>query len=48
VARKRDIAQLFAIHEPNGDALTGCWLVGSGKAPEERALILGETVGQTS
>ncbi|MGO9755425.1 MAG: BadF/BadG/BcrA/BcrD ATPase family protein [Roseiarcus sp.] len=33
-----------AILEPNFDALTGCWLVGSGKAPEERALLFGETV----
>lgn len=36
------------ILEPNGDALTGCWLVGRGKAPEERALIFGETVEQRS
>lgn len=35
------------ILEPDGDALTGCWLVGSGQAPEERALIFGETVEQT-
>ena len=32
------------ILEPNGDALTGCWLVASGRAPEERALLFGETV----
>jgi hypothetical protein len=32
------------ILEPNGDALTGCWLVATGKAPEERALLFGETV----
>ncbi len=32
------------ILEPKGDALTGCWLVGSGKAPEERALIFGKAV----
>ena len=36
------------IFEPNGDALTGCWLVGTGNAPEERALIFGETVEQPS
>jgi glucosamine kinase len=35
------------ILEPNGDALTGCWLVASGKAPEERALLFGETVEPT-
>jgi len=32
------------ILEPNGDALTGCWLVASGRAPQERALLFGETV----
>jgi hypothetical protein len=26
--------------EPKGDALTGCWLVATGRAPEERALLL--------
>jgi glucosamine kinase len=36
------------ILEPQGDALTGCWLVAIGKAPEERALLFGETVEQTS
>src|SRR5271155_702481 len=35
------------ILEPNGDALTGCWLVATGKAPEERALLFGETVEST-
>lgn len=32
------------ILEPKGDALTGCWLVAIGRAPEERALLFGETV----
>ncbi len=36
------------ILEPNGDALTGCWLVGMARAPEERALLFGETVEQAS
>jgi glucosamine kinase len=36
------------ILEPKGDALTGCWLVAMGKAPEERALLFGETVEQSS
>jgi glucosamine kinase len=36
------------ILEPKSDALTGCWLVAIGKAPEERALLFGETVGHTS
>jgi hypothetical protein len=35
------------ILEPNGDALTGCWLVASGRAPEERALLFGEAVEPT-
>jgi len=35
------------ILEPNGDALTGCWLVATGKAPEERVLLFGETVETT-
>ncbi len=35
------------ILEPNGDALTGCWLVATGRAPEERALLFGEIVEQT-
>ena len=35
------------ILEPKGDALTGCWLVATGKAPEERALLFGETVEST-
>jgi glucosamine kinase len=35
------------ILEPDGDALTGCWLVATGKAPEERALLFGETVEPT-
>jgi glucosamine kinase len=35
------------IREPDGDALTGCWLVASGRAPEERALLFGETVEPT-
>jgi glucosamine kinase len=35
------------ILEPKGDALTGCWLVAMGKAPEERALLFGETVEQS-
>jgi glucosamine kinase len=38
----------LSIVEPNGDALTGCWLVASGKAPEERVLLYGETVEQAS
>ena len=32
------------ILEPKGDALKGCWLVASGQAPEERALLSGETM----
>ncbi|HEY1864542.1 MAG TPA: BadF/BadG/BcrA/BcrD ATPase family protein [Roseiarcus sp.] len=32
------------ILEPEGDALTGCWLVASGGAPEERALLFGENM----
>ncbi len=32
--------------EPNGDALTGCWLVATGRAPKERALLFGETAEQ--
>jgi glucosamine kinase len=32
--------------EPNGDALTGCWLVATGRAPKERALLFGKTVEQ--
>jgi glucosamine kinase len=28
------------ILEPKADALTGCWLVATGRAPEERALLL--------
>jgi glucosamine kinase len=31
------------ILEPKGDALKGCWLVASGAAPAERALLPGET-----
>ena len=31
---------------PNSDALTGCWLVATGRAPEERALLFGESVEQ--
>jgi glucosamine kinase len=38
----------LSILEPKGDALTGCWLVGGGKAPDERALMFGETVPQSS
>lgn len=34
------------ILEPKGDALTGSWLVASGQAPEERALLFGETTEQ--
>jgi glucosamine kinase len=34
----------YPILEPNGDALTGCWLVAMGRAPVERALLFGETV----
>jgi glucosamine kinase len=30
--------------QPNSDALTGCWLVATGRAPEERALLFGQTV----
>ena len=29
----------FPILEPKADALTGCWLVATGRAPEERALL---------
>jgi glucosamine kinase len=36
------------ILEPKGDALTGCWLVESGQAPEERVLLFGETAEQTT
>jgi glucosamine kinase len=36
------------ILEPQGDAMTGCWLVASGRAPEERVLLFGETVEQIS
>ena len=32
--------------EPNGDALSGCWLIATGRAPKERALLFGETVEQ--
>jgi len=31
------------ILEPEGDAVRGCWLVASGAAPAERALLSGET-----
>jgi glucosamine kinase len=34
------------ILEPKGDALTGCWLVASCRAPEERVLLFGETMEQ--
>jgi glucosamine kinase len=34
--------------EPEGDALKGCWLVASGQAPEERALLFGESVEPSS
>ena len=34
------------ILEPKGDALTGCWLVASGRAPEERVVLFGETAEQ--
>jgi glucosamine kinase len=33
----------FPILDPQGDALTGCFLVATGRAPEERALLFGET-----
>jgi glucosamine kinase len=36
------------ILEPKGDALTGCWLVASGRAPEEHASLFGETMEQLS
>lgn len=36
------------ILEPKSDAMTGCWLVASGRAPEERVLLFGETVEQIS
>jgi glucosamine kinase len=36
------------ILDPRRDALVGCWLVASGKAPEERALLSGESMEQTS
>lgn len=35
------------ILDPRGDAPTGCWLVATGKAPPERALLFGETVEQS-
>jgi glucosamine kinase len=35
------------ILEPKGDALTGAWLVASGRAPEERVVLFGETMEQT-
>jgi glucosamine kinase len=38
----------LSILEPKGDALIGCWLVAMGKAPEERALLFGETIEQSS
>ena len=38
----------FPILEPLSDALTGCWLVASGRAPVERALLFGETVETSS
>jgi glucosamine kinase len=38
----------LSILEPSGDALTGAWLVASGKAPVEHALFFGETVEQLS
>jgi glucosamine kinase len=34
------------ILEPKGDALIGCWLVASGRAPQERVLLFGETAEQ--
>jgi glucosamine kinase len=34
----------FPILDPQGDALTGCFLVATGRAPAERALLFGETV----
>jgi glucosamine kinase len=36
------------ILEPKSDALRGCWLVATGKAPEERALLFGENVEHCS
>jgi glucosamine kinase len=33
----------FPILDPQGDALTGCFLVATGRAPTERALLFGET-----
>jgi glucosamine kinase len=36
------------IEEPRSDALMGCWLVATGKAPQERALLFGETVEHVS
>ena len=35
------------ILEPKGDALTGAWLVASGRAPEERVVLFGKTMEQT-
>jgi glucosamine kinase len=32
------------ILEPRSDAITGCWLVASGRAPHERALLFGDTL----
>jgi hypothetical protein len=42
LSKKTDLPIL----EPNGDALTGCWLVATGRAPEKRALLIGEKVEQ--
>lgn len=36
------------ILEPKGDALTGCWLVARGRAPEERAALFGQAAERTS
>lgn len=36
------------ILERKSDAVTGCWLVARGRAPEERVLLFGETMGRTS
>lgn len=38
----------FPILEPRSDAITGCWLVATGRAPVERALLFGETVEPSS
>ncbi len=38
----------FPILDPQADALTGCFLVATGRAPAERALLFGETAETSS